>query len=507
MSELVKYHNNINKLSFNNFTEKELNVFFSIVYKIQNQGSNILEIPFTELRNLSNGDVHLPRFLNSVKNVSDKISNLNFRYENDEEIVKFYFFNKFRIRKKEKVLILSINEDFQFLVNNLLKKGNFTILELENFVKLKSVYSKTLFRILKQWDSIHYKKFELQVNNLLKKGNFTILELENFVKLKSVYSKTLFRILKQWDSIHYKKFELQELRELLDVPVSYSTARFNQRILTPMENELKQFFPHLTIEKKKTGKVITEIEISWGKKEPEIEIVDDIEVEISEELDKAFEKASHNRYISPFLTKETKIELIECFKDEKILAKGLYFAYKTINTKFNKLSYLIKTITTGAIQQNKILKVENKEENNVKENDDNNLTLSTNTPNKTSKSEEKKENLVGRIEISEDEYNEKYQEYLKQYNTIDNPFTRRAFELMYKVDKKENKKENKKIEDNEENIVEDLFVSPIKEAEKVYTAADIPEEKLLDKKGNKLTGSALKVRENKILITDISVLF
>ena len=447
MSELVKYHNNINKLSFSNFTEKELNVFFSIVYKIQNQGSNILEIPFTELRNLSNGDVHLPRFLNSVKNVSDKISNLNFRYENDEEIVKFYFFNKFRIRKKEKVLILSINEDFQFLVNNLLKKGN-----------------------------------------------FTILELENFVKLKSVYSKTLFRILKQWDSIHYKKFELQELRELLDVPANYSTARFNQRILTPMENELKQFFPHLTIEKKKTGKVITEIEISWGKKEPEIEIVDDIEVEISEELDKAFEKASHNRYISPFLTKETKIELIECFKDEKILAKGLYFAYKTINTKFTKLSYLIKTITTGAIQQNKILKVENKEENNVKENDDNNLTLSTNTPNKTSKSEEKKENLVRKPEITEEEFEELYQKYLKDNNIEDRPFTRKCFAMPYNIIKKENKK--LKVE---KNIAEDLFVSPIKEAEKVYTAADIPEEKLLDKKGNKLTGSALKVRENKIL--------
>lgn len=447
MSELVKYHNNINKLSFNNFTEKELNVFFSIVYKIQNQGSNILEIPFVELRNLSNGDIHLPRFLNSVKNVSDKISNLNFRYENDEEIVKFYFFNKFRIRKKEKVLILSINEDFQFLVNNLLKKGN-----------------------------------------------FTILELENFVKLKSIYSKTLFRILKQWDSIHYKKFELQELRELLDVPTSYSTARFNQRILTPMENELKQFFPHLTIEKKKTGKVITEIEISWGKKEPEIEIVDDIEVEISEELDKAFEKASHNRYISPFLTKETKIELIEFFEDEKILAKGLYFAYKTINTEFTKLSYLIKTITTGATQQTKILKVENKDENNVKENDDNNLTLSTNIPNKTFKSEEKKENLVGKSEITEDEFEEIYQKYLKDNNIEDRPFTRKCFAMPYSIIKKE----DKKLKD-EENIVEDLFVSPIKEAEKVYTAADIPEEKLLDKKGNKLTGSALKVRENKIL--------
>lgn len=447
MSELVKYHNNINKLSFNNFTEKELNVFFSIVYKIQNQGSNILEIPFVELRNLSNGDIHLPRFLNSVKNVSDKISNLNFRYENDEEIVKFYFFNKFRIRKKEKVLILSINEDFQFLVNNLLKKGN-----------------------------------------------FTILELENFVKLKSIYSKTLFRILKQWDSIHYKKFELQELRELLDVPASYSTARFNQRILTPMENELKQFFPHLTIEKKKTGKVITEIEISWGKKEPEIEIVDDIEVEISEELDKAFEKASHNRYISPFLTKETKIELIEFFEDEKILAKGLYFAYKTINTEFTKLSYLIKTITTGATQQTKILKVENKDKNNVKENDDNNLTLSTNTPNKTSKSEEKKENLVGKSEITEEEFEEIYQKYLKDNNIEDRPFTRKCFAMPYSIIKKE----DKKLKD-EENIVEDLFVSPIKEAEKVYTAADIPEEKLLDKKGNKLTGSALKVRENKIL--------
>ena len=328
----------------------------------------------------------------------------------------------------------------------------------------------------------------------MKKGNFTILELENFVKLKSVYSKTLFRILKQWDSIHYKKFELQELRELLDVPASYSTARFNQRILTPMENELKQFFPHLTIEKKKTGKVITEIEISWGKKEPEIEIVDDIEVEISEELDKAFEKASHNRYISPFLTKETKIELIEFFEDEKILAKGLYFAYKTINTEFTKLSYLIKTITTGATQQTKILKVENKDENNVKKNDDNNLTLSTNTPNKTSKSEEKKENLVGKSEITEEEFEEIYQKYLKDNNIEDRPFTRKCFAMPYSIIKKE----DKKLKD-EENIVEDLFVSPIKEAEKIYTAADIPEEKLLDKKGNKLTGSALKVRENKIL--------
>ena len=48
-----------------------------------------------------------------------------------------------------------------------------------------------------------------------------------------------------------------------------------------------------------------------------INYVDDIKIEISQELQKAFEKASHNRFIQPFLTQDNKVG-DENFKFENI---------------------------------------------------------------------------------------------------------------------------------------------------------------------------------------------
>ena len=90
------------------------------------------------------------------------------------------------------------------------------------------------------------------------------------------------------------------------------------------------------------------------------------------------------------------------------------------------------------------------------------------------KAEEKQ---VEKIDIYEDEFNELYNQYLKDNNTKDNVFTKTAFSIRYNIIKREPKKEEKKI----------------------YTIEDIPEEKLIGKNGKKLVGGALKMRAKKIL--------
>ena len=421
MKEIVKYNNEMNKIALSGFNEKELNILFSLIVLAKDKGTSELNIPFSELKTLSNDDgKNRKRFINSMVNVNSKIIKLFYKIETDDAITMFTLFNKFKLDLKNDTLLVQINEDFSFLLNDLV-------------------------------------------------GKFTKFELIDFVKLKSSYSKNMFKLLKQWESKKEKEFSLDELRDLLCVPTSYNNSKFNEKVLKPILTELPEFFPNFKMDKKRNGKKIIGYSFTWGKKYQDINYVEDLEIEISHELQKAFEKASHNRFIQPFLTEDNKAELIEFFEDEKILIKGLIYAYKKIDKEFKRLSYLIKTITTGAEQQTKTIKVVKKEKENSL-NEDDYIQTSFNDIISQPKVEEKERVLK---EIYEDDFENLYKEYLKNNNADDTPYVRKCFAMPYKIIKREVKK--------------------------VYTIEDIPEEKLIGKNGKKLVGGALKMRAKKIL--------
>ena len=421
MNEIVKYHNDINKISFAGFNEKELNLFFSLIFLAKEKGTMELTIPFSDLKNLSNDlDRNKQRFIDNLNNVNKKLIALHHQIKVDNTTYTFSLFNVFGVNEKENVLTVEVNKIFSYMLNDLI-------------------------------------------------GNFTKFELENFVNLKSSYSKNMFKLLKQWETVKEKIFSVDELRNLLNAPVAYDTFKFNQKIIKQLENDLPPFFPNLKIEKIKKGRVIKSYKFTWSKQQQDINYIDDIEIEISEELQKAFEKASHNRFIQPFLTEDNKAELIEFFEDEKILIKGLIYAYKKIDKEFKRLSYLIKTITTGAEQQTKTIKVVKKEKENLL-NEDDYIQTSFNDIISQPKAEEKERVLK---EIYEDDFENLYKEYLKNNNADDTPYTKKCFAMPYKIIKREVKK--------------------------VYTIEDIPEEKLIGKNGKKLVGGALKMRAKKIL--------
>lgn len=425
MNELVKYNNDMNSVSFGGFKEKELDLFFSICFKAKELGTDKIEINFSELKKLSDyTNRNLDRFVKDLSSTYDKMLSLNITIKHSElSFTKFNLFNEYTVNVEDKTITIQIHEKFKYLLNNLLK-------------------------------------------------DYTKFDLIDFVSLKSTYSKNLFKILKQWDNKKEKEFSMTEFREYLSIPNSYKVCDIDKNVLAPLRKDLPEFFPNLKIEKIKTGKTITSIKFTWGEKQQNIDYVEDIEIEVSEELQKAFEKAGHNRFIKPFLTDDNKAELIEYFEDEKILIKGLLYAYKKIDKDFKRLSYLIKTITTGAAEEKKVIKTKKKtnEEVTLKDIENDNVIQ---TSFSDIKAEEKKVELK---EISEEEFEKLYNQYLIDNNAENSPYIKKAFSMPYKIIKK-----------------------PKKAKKKVYTIEDIPEEKLLGKNGKKLVGGALQMRIRKIL--------
>ena len=469
MDEIIKYHNDMNKVNFSGFNEKELNIFFSLILLAKDKGTNELCVPFSELRKLSNDDgKNRDRFIKSMVNTHSKLIQLFYKIETESSITMFTLFNRFEIDLNNNVLNVKINKDFSFLLNDLV-------------------------------------------------ANFTKFDLIEFTSLKSTYSKNLFKVLKQWENRKEKVFSLNEFKALLGITGKYEKmSALDTYVLGQLRKELPSFFPNLKIEKIKTGRTVTSLKFSWGQKHRDINYVDDIEIKISEELQKAFEKASHNRFIQPFLTDNAKADLIEIFEDEKVLIKGLIYAYKKIDKEIKRLSYLIKVIKTGAEQQTKVIKVV-KKENSLNEED----YRQTSFEEIIEKPKEEVKEIVNeafeKLSIEEKAKIEKaalelfikdngeqgnyiaimkktsptiYYNSLKKYITqvIDN-----------EVSKQEEIKEKTNIILKQTSI--DITKNNCKKTKKkkVFTVDDIPQEKLLSKTGKKLVGGALQARIRKIL--------
>lgn len=157
--ELVKYHNDFNKVKIPSFTAQEQNILMGIISKIRDlQDDKIITFYPNELKEFSTQNYTNDEILSIVRILRDKFFKADFtiikEYKNAiaEEI--FNLFSKFTIYKHIETLEierveLSVNSEFSYLLNDLL--GNFTSFQLSEFIALKSKYSKSLYRILKQY--------------------------------------------------------------------------------------------------------------------------------------------------------------------------------------------------------------------------------------------------------------------------------------------------------------------------------------------------------------------
>lgn len=201
MKKLVVYKDELNAISLKNFNSKEMDIFFSICSKMRNKDIDKVIFDFSELRELSNyTNTNNEYFISDLENLYNKLIQLDYRLETEDKIVKFVLFTSYEIDKVNKTISIKINEDFKHILNNVF-------------------------------------------------GNFTQFELEEFTSLKSGYSKTAYRLLKQFRGTGYYIVHMNEFKRLFNVPESYQMYNITQRILCPIEEELSRYFGRLKINK------------------------------------------------------------------------------------------------------------------------------------------------------------------------------------------------------------------------------------------------------------------
>lgn len=159
--ELVKYHNDFNKIKIPSFTAQEQDILMGIISKIRDlQNDEIITFYPNELREFSdrnNSNNEFYKIISTLRNnffKADFTIIIDYPKENLRAYETINLFRRFtiyedKITKQLEKIELQIDNNFSYLLNDLL--GNFTSFELPEFLELKSKYSKTLYRLLKQY--------------------------------------------------------------------------------------------------------------------------------------------------------------------------------------------------------------------------------------------------------------------------------------------------------------------------------------------------------------------
>lgn len=160
-NEVVKYHNDFNKINLPSFTALEQNILMGVISKMRDlKDEKTITFYPQELKEFSDKNHTNTEILSVVRVIRDKFfkSDFTILIEYPERNLKAHktinLFRNFIIYEyvdTEQIerVELKLDDDFAYLLDNLV--GNFTSFQLTEFLSLKSKYSKTLYRLLKQY--------------------------------------------------------------------------------------------------------------------------------------------------------------------------------------------------------------------------------------------------------------------------------------------------------------------------------------------------------------------
>ncbi|KIM04263.1 MAG: hypothetical protein KN64_08750 [Sulfurovum sp. AS07-7] len=150
MNEVVKYHNNMNLVNFNHFTEIEFNIFFAVCQQMRDKNLSEIELSFEKIKELIDyKSTSRERFISDIKKTYKKLLVSTMPIENEEEYIEFVLFTEYKINKTKDTVLIQTNKKFEYILNAV--TSNFTRFELEQFVSLSKTNSKTIYRMLKQF--------------------------------------------------------------------------------------------------------------------------------------------------------------------------------------------------------------------------------------------------------------------------------------------------------------------------------------------------------------------
>lgn len=192
--DIVKYRNEFNLTNLNALDKIEMDILFTMCSRITKNKSMDAEMSFEELKEkafLTEKRYVWESVIKKFISLADKILSIKFVIDKKQSFEMMTLFNKFTANKDEEKMTVSLNPCFAHYLFDIPEKIGFSKFELEQFIFLKSKYSKTLFRLF----------------------------LENYTG--------------KW------VIDFQKFKEILDFPTSYSNGRileYIKNILPELEN-------------------------------------------------------------------------------------------------------------------------------------------------------------------------------------------------------------------------------------------------------------------------------
>lgn len=183
----VRYNNDFNLLPMPELTAKEMDIFMLIVSKFQYQ-SRELEIDGYEFfRALKEPKESYQRLFEVFESFADKILSFNIKYKTDKFAYAFVCFESLKMDFSTNKIKIKAQEDFFNMILNF--KLGYTYFELLEFSNLSGIYTKNLYRLLKQyrqtgWLEINFDEFKriMQIPQNYKMGNIDQKVLEPAIK-------------------------------------------------------------------------------------------------------------------------------------------------------------------------------------------------------------------------------------------------------------------------------------------------------------------------------------
>lgn len=227
--EVVRYKNDMNKLSFKGFTKNDLNLFMSVCSKLKEKGENEVILDFGSLRSISGyAATSVDRFTGDLRKMSKDVMSVNCEIITGNKIDMFNLFSRFTIDTDNQTLTVRVNPEFAWILNEFADRvKGYTAFELQEFIGLQSKYAKNLYRVLKQWRTT---------------GSFVFNDIGDF-------------------------------RSKLDVPDSYANKRLMEKVINPAVKEIQKLdrsfinFNCEPVYSNKRGNPLTGYKFTWNPEE------------------------------------------------------------------------------------------------------------------------------------------------------------------------------------------------------------------------------------------------
>ena len=217
-TDIVKHDNRLTESIFN-YEEIELNIFFGIIYELQENSDRVV----LDAAKIKKYSMAKERSYKTFEDTIKKIQKKPIEIKTDKGKYKSVIpFPTLEFDTEDKTIIIKINEDIM----------------------------------------PYFKEVKKQ---------FTLYSLKEFLSLKKANTKRIFQLIKQYNSTGYRIIEIEELKKYLGVEGAYKAfTDFEKRILKPAKIEInKKTSIKVAYKKKKEGRSIKQIEFTFSSDQKE----------------------------------------------------------------------------------------------------------------------------------------------------------------------------------------------------------------------------------------------